>query len=408
MFRVFVILVSVILLPFKLFSQPAPQTINEVLAAMDSTSPALAAVRVDLALARAELTTSRAMPNPSLFVEQEQLSNNSVGTKETTIGARQELGFLWSLPARISAGKNSYEAGRAAYTEARRAVEADVLTSIYQIAAQRQQIALLDTILNLGLRLENVAAQRKQAGEISGFDVERVRAEVLELSSERAVLASEYSQSLTHLIEVTGLSGQTLSTLPAPVAVDPLFTSADMAVQSALSNRPLVTQTQHELAAARRALSAARWDMLPGFSLGVGQKNADEDFTGTVWEAELEIPLFQQRRTAISVLRARREFAERNRAAREHRIEQEARNAFREWQALQQADPVQTTASAANARRNVENALTLYTEGKLSALELVDALRTGFEANAAAAEIGARRLASTLQLRLATGLPVWE
>ncbi len=408
MFKILWITTTVFFVLTEAIAQPLPQVIHQVLAALDSTSPVLAAARTELAITRAELTASRALPNPTLFVEQEQLSNNDADVKETTIGARQELGFLWSLPARMAAGKSAYKAGLAAYAETRRAVEAEVLLTMYHVATHRPQIALLDTVLALGLRVEKVAEQRKLAGEISGFDVERVRAEVLELSSERAVLAAEYSSSLTHLIELTGLSGPALAALPVPVAAEPPHMSAEMAAQSALRSRPLAAQTQHELTAARRAVSAARWDMLPNFSLGVGQKNADENFTGTVWEAELEIPLFQQRRTTLSVLRARREYAERNRAAREHLIEQEARNAFIEWQALQPADPVQAAASAAKAQRNVESALTLYTEGKLSALELVDALRTGFEANAAAVEIAGRRLAATLQLRRATGLPVWE
>lgn len=390
------------------FCQSALHSINDVLAALDSTSPALAAARSQLAVARSEFTLSRALPNPMLFTEQVNLSKDETNVKESTIGARQELGFLWSLPARISAGRNTYLAGLATYAETRRALELEVVVSMYRAVSQRKQLAIMDTVLHFGHRVEAAALARQQAGEISGFDAERVRIEVLTLANDRATLESKYGATRIYLIQLAGLPGSAFAEVPLPQTSGTTFASAEEAVLYAMEHRQLLEQTEYEQMSARKAVTAARLNMLPNLNLGVGQKKAVEDFKGFVWEAELEIPLFQQRRSQLHVLRARKREAEVNRTARELQVEQEVRSAFGRWESLQQTEYAEMDTLAGNARLNIERASRLYVEGYLSTLELVDALRSGFESFAAAAELGQSRLAAELELRRASGLPIWE
>jgi len=390
------------------FCQSAPLSISEVLAALDSSSPVLAEARVELALARTEFTSARALPNPMLFTEQENLSNDGNDMKESTVGARQELGFLWSLGPRISAGRNTYRAGQANYAEIRRALEMEVILSIYRTVSQRNQLAIMDTVLHSGRRIEQAVLARQQAGKVSGFDAERVRIEILTLANDRASLEADYGATRIDLIQLTGLPSDAFADNSFEQTAEIPFGSSEEAVGYAHEHRPLLAQTEYEFSAARRAVTAARLDMLPNLNLGVGQKKVEEDFRGIVWEAELEIPLFQQRRSQLHVLRARQREASVNRTARELQVGQEVRSAFERWTSLKQTEKAAMDTLATNARRNIERASRLYTEGRLSTLELVDALRSGFESFAAAAELGQSRLTADLELRRTSGLPIWE
>ena len=160
-----------------------------------------------------------------------------------------------------------------------------------------------------------------------------LQAELIQLRFRRVELAARLNQTTTEFVALTGLSGEILSLLVLPPKLSlPPFADPDAAVHYALQNR-LQLRSKSELAKARKAaFSAAKFDQLPDLSIGMARKTADPDFSGLVWQAEIEIPIWGHRSSQRKIAQ-RRNMSDREIKYRAElmRTEQEVRAAMSEW-----------------------------------------------------------------------------
>jgi len=395
-------------LPFySSLAQPELYSLQQVIASLDSTSPVLAEARTELARARATYTSSRALPNPALFGTQETLDDAASST-ERTVGVRQNLGFLWSLPSRISAAKSAYGAAQAAYLESRRELEAKVIDQTYEYDRLRQQSKLMDSVLYHAGQLALATTARRRVGDIAPYDEQRFQLEQIQLQNRKQELQREELNSLSELVQMTGIASDRMEnmelTSPAPVP----FASEEEAVKYALAQRPELHQSAKQLDAARRALTQKRWNQLPDFSIGVGNKKLDPGPNGLYVEGELEIPIWNQRRSEKNVARSELVQAEINHQSQLKLVEQDVRAAYRQLQLVERLQPPSESDLADSASLNMTRGVRLYMEGEMSALELVDALRTGIEARDAALSLRNSLAVARAEMRRVCGLDPLE
>ncbi|MBI5058896.1 TolC family protein [candidate division KSB1 bacterium] len=384
-------------------AQPDSHSLQQVIASLDSTSPVLAAARVDLARARAAHTSSRAFPNPALFGTQETL-NDAINSTERIIGVRQDLGFLWSQSSRYAATKAAYEAAQAAFVEIRRELTVQVMTQAYEYDRLRQQSSLLDSVLARAEQLSKATTARRKEGDIAPYDEQRFLLEQVQLQNRKQESARDKLNALSGLVRLTGLPAERLQRIEliSPPALS--FTSEDEAVRYALDHRPELTRTAKQLAAARRALAQARWRQLPEVSLGVGTKTVDPGPGGLYAEGELELPLWNQRRGEKNIARSELARAELHQSSQLQLVEQEVRAAFQQLQLVDRLRLALETGLADSANLNTARGVRLYLEGEMSALELVDALRTGIEAQDAALRLRNSLAMARAELRRVAGI----
>ncbi len=389
------------------FAQPEAYSLQQVIASLDSTSPVLAEARTDLARARAVFASSRAFPNPSLYATREGL-HDAAQTTEQVVGVRQSIGFLWSLPSRYSSAKAAYDAARAGYTEARRELEARVILQTFEYDRLRQQSAVLDRVLFQAARLAEATAARRKVGDISPYDEQRFQLEHVQLQNRRQELLGDQQTALTGLVRLTGLPATQLENITLAAPVSPAFASEDEAVRHAVEHRPRLVQAERQSVAARRAHSAARWNQLPSLALLVGTKKLDPGSSGYYLEGELEIPLWNQRRRERNLARAEQEQVDVRYRMEQKAVEQEVRAAYRQLQLVERLQPPAETDLADSASVNMTRGVRLYLEGEMSALELVDALRTGIEAQDAALRLRNSLAVARAEMRRVAGLEPLE
>lgn len=382
------------------------ESLGRVLAALDSTSAVLADARLELAAARAGYTTGRALPNPALFAEQESWNDDS--PVETTVGVRQNLGFLWSQRPRQASLRHTYAAARSRYTEQRRALHVDVINAANAYAGHRELAAVLDSVLARMEPLNNAIAARSREGDISRFEEQRFRIEALELEHRRQLLLEAQEAAFGELVLLTGLPDARLHDLTLDVIPSVPAGTLDDAERMALEQRPQIAAARSELQAAQAGKTAARLSQLPELTVGVGQKKLDAGPSGMVIEGELEIPLFNQRRSQAQLAVAALRRATVQLAAAKARVRREVRSAYTRWESLQGFRYSAALATADSADVNTTRAAALYLDGEISAVELVDALRTGIDARAAAIDLRNARIAAAADLRRAVGLEIME
>jgi len=397
----------VVLPYFPAFAQPEVQSLEQVIVSLDSTSPVLAEARTDLARARADLTKSRAFPNPALFGTQETL-DDAESTTESIIGVRQNLGFLWSLPSRHASAKAAFEAAQLAYLESKRELVVRIIEQAHEYDRLKQQSELMDSVLFRAVQLAEATTARRREGDIAPYDDQRFQLEMIQLQNRKLELQRETADALSELVALTGQPSETFSSLEL-VPLPPLvFSSEDKAVQYATEHRPELRRFEWQILAAKRAVSQARWSQLPEFSLGAGKRMLDPGPSGLYVEAELEIPLWNQRRSEKNVAQAELNQAEIRYRSLQQSIAEEVRAVYRHLQLLEHLLPASEVALADSAGVNMARGVRLYMEGEMSALELVDALRTGIEACDAALKLRNSLAVARAELRRAVGLDPLE
>jgi len=397
-----------VFLPFRAWSaQPVTLSLAQVVAALDTTSPALAQARSEVSIARAALTGSRALPNPALFGAQETL-NDDANSSERVIGVRQNLGFLWSQAPRTAAARAAYESAQAAYQESRNAVIAQVVALAHEHDRLKRQSTLMDSVLFSAERLALATSARRRVGDIAPYDEQRFQLELVQLQSRRGELEREAAATMLELVQVSGLPATMLTSLALTIPPEVSFDSEYTAVQYALDHRPELVRAERQLAASKRAVDQARWNQLPDFTIGAGRKTVDPGPSGFVIEGELEIPLWNQRRSERSAARAGLNQAEAQFENAIRSVEEEVRSAYRTLKLAEQFQPATQAHLADSASANMLRGVQLYSEGEMSAFELVDALRTSVEAQDAVLMLRNALAVARADLRRVVGLNPME
>ena len=383
------------------------ENLSRILAEFPLTSPMLADARLALAETRADYTSNRALPNPYLVGEQERWDDNSIPT-ETTIGIRQNFGFLWTQSSRVHAARLAYESELATFEELQNELAAQLVVAAYEYDGFRRQSIVLDSVLNRARELTDAMAARRELGDVSLYDEQRLQIELVQLQHRRQQLFAEEQRTLTELIRLTGLSERQLEAIHIDIEIHPSEMSMEEASSYALEHRPRAVAAAREMESADWSHRAARLSQLPDFSIGFGLKSQESGQDGSVIDAELEIPIFGQRRSQRRIAAAAQGRAGVHFLSERQLVEQEIRTAYKQWNHLQTIDVPMSIRMVEGAQLNMERGVLLYLEGELSIFELVDALHTGIEAQETAFELRNALIAAQVELRRSVGLEILE
>jgi cobalt-zinc-cadmium efflux system outer membrane protein len=380
----------------------------QIIAGLDSTSPILAEAKLARATAQSAYTSHRAMPNPSLFLEGQKLTDHGTHEREQTIGIQQPLGFLWSFSSKLSSKRSLYEAEQAGYAEIRRDVSLELIATVARYSDLRQQMTFIDTLLIAADQAKSSMNARRREGDVSAYDAQRLHAELAQLHDRKRMLLTEVNQVALRFVELSGWPAEELKELTVPVIPPvPVRDSAQL-IEQALANRLALKASRGRLAAAKQAVTAAKLSQLPDFSVGLGRKTSDPDWSGLVWQAEIELPLWGQRRSERNLARREVEHAQTRFEADQRKIRQEVQNAWSEWTLVQSLQGEAEDFNPEEAARNLRRGIQLYLSGEFGSLELVDALRTSLESLEVHLNLQTAALVANLELRRAAGLAILE
>jgi len=381
-------------------------TIAELLAAADSTSPRLLEAKVDVARTRAFFGEQRAVPNPTLFGSSEELGNDQASVTERTIGVRQDLGFLWSMGAQRSSASAAVAAVEARYNQERIDIQIDLMSKVQRLQQLIASLQLSDTLERRYAEILLANDAREREGDISGFDAQRVRLESIAVTNRRVTLQTELRELMTHLNRETGLDESTLRAVDIDAIRAPTFTNVDEALTYAESHAPELRFLEANDKAASKSVKAAKLKRLPNFAVGVGQKSNDSDESGLLLEAELELPLFNRRGSALQQARAEQYSATRLHANAKSQLTEVVGSAFERWQEVRQVS--NKSLRLDELVNHVNAAHSLYLSGEAGYLELLDAFQSSEEILSASFELAAARIDADLRLREVTGYPILE
>jgi outer membrane protein TolC len=365
---------------------------SQFLRVFDAEHPAVIALGDRVADAEAARIGAGTLANPTLDAEVEAPDG---AADQTTV----RLGWAPPLDGRrgaaIDAAEATLEAARhdmhwqrARLRQRMRAVFADWAVAHAHFAALRDHVEQLRT-------LEERSRLRAERGEDSPLSARRLSLEVSQAVVDLAAARAERARARARAESAHGdLPADAVPRLPALPPVPEI--TADFARADVLARR---SEVDAAAAAARRAGRVLRFP-----ELGVGWTNiseADEDFSGPVFGATWEVPLFDRDQDLRTRAERERALAEARLVRTERRARAERGAALEAYRALvATANDVDTALDGATGV--IDAARASFLAGESSTTDLLDTLRSVIASRLAALDLHGRALAAHRELELNT------
>lgn len=335
-------------------------------------------------VAESRVLASRQWKNPVFSFTFEQAKGGGGGADEGIFFLQQQIepGSRRRLRTQAAEARVAGAEERAAMLRVE--VEARVRRAFFAVMAmQRRHEAARDWSFRLA-RVAEVVELRHKAGDVSGYDLQRVAREQATVRAEVASAAADHAEAAGAL---GGMIGHPLDDKGPRVVGELLADGRRPPLEELLRRievRPDVQALRERARAAGYEERVARGWKIPSFTLGAGFKDARDggaNLDGPVAYAAVPLPVLNRQRAP-----ARRAREERRQAsAGADVLAQEARGQVRGTYVKE----VQLAASARAFRREaldpaeelLRTAETAYRAGEVGVLSLLDAYRSSYEAH---------------------------
>jgi outer membrane protein, heavy metal efflux system len=214
---------------------------NDLVRRAFSSNAELAAVRLEIARARARLIQAGLRPNPSFDVEQQNGVFNSPGERATALGISIPLELAGQRGRRIDLARAELEAAEAEVADRERRLASEVRSLYAEALAALRELEVTRSINTLDAETARIIQVRVEEGDSAPLELNLMRAEVDRLRARRALLEGRLQAAYLRLRQFAGIPlAETLrlrGDLSSPVLFEPPA-SLDVALEIALRYRP--------------------------------------------------------------------------------------------------------------------------------------------------------------------------
>lgn len=385
---------------------PAQETVRrvsmeEAVALFERNGLALRIARAEAAEARGTARQSRAYFNPSASLVREVLSGGADDYWETTIGVEQRVEWPGRTVARGRAASRRIDAAEAGFAADSLRLAFRVRRA-YVVAWRAEEVeTALDRAATTVRRLATAAERRREEGDLSGYDLRRLRVERarmegalsgarLEAEAARRALATLVLPEADQVGPANALTGR-----PPPI---------DRArAIAALEERPDVLAAARSVEAAVAEATAAARGWIPAPTLSAGYKDQADGLSGPVFGLALPLPLFDREMGAARAAEARRVAAEARQELRRREARTDILSALDRYESSRERLATLGDRLVADADELLEIARVAYDEGEMTLVELLDATDAFRAGRISAAELRAETWIAYFDLLRATG-----
>jgi cobalt-zinc-cadmium efflux system outer membrane protein len=390
---------------------PSALTLQRAREMARQSSPQISAAQAAADAAAARERQAGALPNPNISYGREQTSGDGVTTSQNIATFDQRLEIGGERSARVNAARLRREAARARLEMAIRDLDFEVARAYAAVSTAARRAQLASGAARQFMRASEIMTRRLEQGDVSGYEVRRLRLEAARysaLAAEASLAARDVRMRFNQLVGLTADTGLVaLQPTRQGIGMD-LPTDSLIAVAFAQSAE--LRAAQLDVRAAEAEAVSVRREVFPSPTLSAGFKNeqttADERMSGFVAGISLPLPLWDRRGGAVDAARAETRRLEADREALRRRIQLAVQITV---EAVRTADRQQVELRAqlgTEAEAALQAAELAYAEGEITLLEWLDAVRAYQEAEAAYASVLAESYNQRAALERLLGVPL--
>jgi cobalt-zinc-cadmium efflux system outer membrane protein len=347
---------------------------------------------------------ARAYPNPVASVTHESLSDQGLGISETYYTLTQRLDWPWRYGDRRKAGSQ-----RAASAAAE--LRADSVRLLFELkrayveaAAAEADWEIVDQVTTVFRQAEQSGSARFREGDISGFELKRLRVERARYEQLWMEADLEVARLRRRLTALTVPAAEGIQVAPVgPLSGDPPSQSVEPLLSQALARRGEIAAATASLGAARASANVAKWGRLPDPAITGGYKKQSDGFDGVFLGLAVPLPLWDWKGGDVAAAAARVEAAKsREQLARIH-VSNDVKTTAESYTSLEQRAVLIGDQLLSDVDDLLDVALLSYAEGELTLLALLDAAQAFSEAGVTKTQLRAAYWIAYYDLERAVG-----
>jgi multidrug efflux system outer membrane protein len=327
---------------------------------------------------------------------------------QAKLSASYELDLFGRVAANLSAANADAAGSEATYKSVLLALQADVAQTYFKLRATDAELATLARTVDLRTQSVKVNQSRYDNGDIGEFDLARARTELSTVKAEAIGLQRQRVQFEHALAVLLGKPAAMFAADVNPLLESALLPAIPAGLPSALlERRPDISAAQRAMIAANARIGVAKTAMYPSLSLtgGLGTESGSGgnlfNWSARSWVlgALLSMPLIDGGRNKANVARSEAVLEE---AVASYR--QNVLLAFAEVEdnlaglRILAGQTEQIDAAVVSARRSADLAQKLYSAGRSSYLDLLDAQRNLAAVERNAVQLRGDRAVTTVAL----------
>ncbi len=381
-------------------------SVEEAVAYALAYNPDLSAAARELTIARGEVVRAGYFSqfNPELIsgFDHRERSGRS-GSNDWRLELAQEFEIFGQQRLRRDTAGYGYRRTEQDVRDKVRLLTAAVKLSFFEAIRAREQMGLLEKLVDLDRSLDRAAQARLNSGKISQIEANlaqvrfgQTRRELLDGRERYRLERSNLGRLLGGLAGIEPEPAGDFTEVPPGLDLDKLE-------QAALGNRPDLRARQLEIARLKSAMVLNDRLALPNPKFGAFY--AKESNTNNLGGATLgvAVPLFNRRQAEATALAGQLGQAQELMRASELNIEREVRDAFNRYNVAREGLQIYRDQVVAPARQNFSLLDIAFTSGKIDLLRLAVAVRQAFEAQMTYYDALFGTLEARVALELATG-----
>ncbi len=349
----------------------------------------LRAARSDFRATAGRASQEAAYPNPSFSLLREDLSRGGEGYDENSFTLQQTVEWPGRTLARSRAADRTRARARSAFRSDSLRLLLEVRRAYLEAAGAERRATVLQEVADVIREAVKDAEVRRADGDISGYELRRLKLELARLEQRLAAGRIERDAARRELAARILPDSDTVAVATRGLPEGrPPEVGRDAAVAAAL-RRPAVAAGRHAVEAAAAETSAVRLGRIPDLRLTGGYKTQADDFDGAVLGVSLSLPVFDRKGGALQAAEARESAATSRLGLRRRQARNEVVRALDRYRSVRRRSRVVGTELLAPTGDLLEIARTSYAAGEMELVELLDGADAHLESRLMALELRA-------------------
>lgn len=329
-------------------------------------------------LAESNIVEARTWKNPELSFDQENIGGPDNTTSRSYM-LSQTLNLSGQIAIKTEAARQRLDAVTLETSQQRMERTADIRKKFYEVLYHQQLHDIFSEWRSAMDAMEAVMHTRMKAGDISGYDLSRLKREQLFVQASQRQAHAEHDRLTQELLAVTGLPGDT-SPLPGVTGFllpETLPLPLEQLLEQVTSQPDLLAIQLQTKAYATDERLANRW-WLTDLTLGAGVKDGENgEGDALLLQLSMPIPLFDRNSAALTRAKASQRHLQNTYKLALSEREGKIRGLWN--QASELTGTIQSLAADENCQAIVQTSELAYKAGEIGVLEIIDAYRSSFE-----------------------------
>lgn len=292
--------------PQKMPTIPTKLDLDVATELLMTNNPTILRERQNIALARADVTTARILPNPDFEVNSESYPlfeprpGPFLNNQELVVRAGQTIETAGKRGKRTKVAQQDVEVTESALQDTIRQLKLELRDRYCAVVLAKAQRELAQQILSQFDEIIRLNEVRFRQGEVSGLELARVQTERLRFFNDSVAAELQLKNAKASLLELLGVSNMaTEFDVMEKLEFKPLQAQLETLGEEAVRARPDLLAERQRVERDRRQLTLAKAQAIPNITPFFGYKR-DFGANTMTFGVSIPLPLFNRNQGGIA------------------------------------------------------------------------------------------------------------